>query len=61
MFENVYFNIKAKSEDDKAEYIITELYNYYFKNMDKLPLEYQRGYENNQSSRKIGYVIILQE
>ena len=52
MFENVYFNIKAKSEDDKAEYIITELYNYYFKHMDKLPLEYQRGYENNQSSKE---------
>lgn len=41
MFDNVYLNSKAKLEDDKAEYIITELYNYYLKNKDKLPLEYQ--------------------
>ena len=37
MFENVYLNPKAKTEDDKAEYIIVELYNYYLKNIDKLP------------------------
>ncbi|MEW8972653.1 MAG: deoxyguanosinetriphosphate triphosphohydrolase [Tissierellaceae bacterium] len=50
MFENVYFNKKAKSEDDKTEYIITELYNYYLKNMDKLPLEYQKEYTGYKSS-----------
>lgn len=50
MFENVYFNNKAKSEEDKAEYIITELYNYYLKNMDKLPLEYQKDYKGYKSS-----------
>lgn len=41
MFENVYENSKAKEEDYKAEYIISELYNYYLKNEDKLPIEYQ--------------------
>lgn len=41
MFDNVYLNNKAKTEDDKAEYIMRELYNYYLKNTDKLPLEYQ--------------------
>ena len=41
MFDNVYLNSKAKTEDDKAEYILSELYSYYLKNSDKLPLEYQ--------------------
>ena len=41
MFDNVYLNSKAKTEDDKAEYIITELYHHYLTNVDKLPLEYQ--------------------
>ncbi|NLY46205.1 MAG: deoxyguanosinetriphosphate triphosphohydrolase [Tissierella sp.] len=41
MFDNVYLNSKAKIEDDKAEYIIRELFNYYLVNIDKLPLEYQ--------------------
>lgn len=41
MFDNVYLNSSAKSEDDKAEYIIRELYKYYLNNVDKLPPEYQ--------------------
>ncbi len=41
MFDNVYLNSSAKTEDDKAEYIISELYKYYLTNLDKLPLEYQ--------------------
>lgn len=50
MFKNVYFNIKAKSEDDKAEYIITQLYNYYLENRHKLPIEYQKEYNGYNSS-----------
>ena len=49
MFDNVYFNSIAKTEDDKAEYIIKELYYYYLNNVDKLPLEYQ-SYEGIDSS-----------
>ena len=41
MFDNVYLNSRAKTEDDKAEYILKELYNYYLANVDKIPLEYQ--------------------
>ncbi|MDR7870163.1 MAG: deoxyguanosinetriphosphate triphosphohydrolase [Tissierellaceae bacterium] len=41
MFDNVYSNSNAKTEDDKAEYIIEELYHYYLNNVDKLPQEYQ--------------------
>lgn len=37
MFEKVYLNKNAKTEDDKAEYIIQVLYEYYMKNIDKLP------------------------
>lgn len=42
MFDNVYLNNKAKTEDDKAEYILKELYNYYLSNIDRIPLEYQK-------------------
>ncbi len=41
MFDHVYENSSAKTEDEKAKYIIKELYNYYLKKPDKLPLEYQ--------------------
>ncbi|HLR21877.1 MAG TPA: deoxyguanosinetriphosphate triphosphohydrolase [Tissierellaceae bacterium] len=50
MFENVYYNETAKSEDNKAEYIITELYNYYLKNSKSLPIEYQKEYKGYKSS-----------
>lgn len=41
MFDNVYLNSKAKAEDDKAEYVLRELYNYYLVNPQEIPLEYQ--------------------
>ena len=40
MFENVYLNKSAKSEEEKTEYIITELFNYYLKDLEKLPKEH---------------------
>lgn len=46
MFENVYLNKSAKSEEYKAEYIIEQLYHYYLKNTDKLPIEHLQIYEN---------------
>ncbi|TJX14813.1 deoxyguanosinetriphosphate triphosphohydrolase [Tissierella creatinini] len=46
MFDNVYFNIKAKTEEEKTEYIITELYKYYSNNNDKLPQEHLAIYED---------------
>lgn len=50
MFDNVYLNKNAKSEEDKAEYIITELYKYYFKNQEKLPEEHIKVYKNVEAS-----------
>lgn len=43
MFENVYFNKKAKKEEGKAEYLIEELYKYYIKNFSKIPLEFRKN------------------
>ena len=37
MFENVYQNPVAKSEESKAENLIITLYEYYLKNMDLIP------------------------
>lgn len=52
MFENVYLNRKAKSEEDKTEYIISELYKYYLKNMHKLPKEHLRIYDFIESNKE---------
>ncbi len=46
MFENVYYNNYAKSEDSKAKYIIEELYKYYMKDKDRLPKEHLEIYRN---------------
>lgn len=40
LFENVYFNPKAKSEENKVSGIIEGLYNFYSKNPDKLKDEF---------------------
>ena len=37
MFEMVYHNKAAKSEEDKAERMLTEMYNYFIDNLDKMP------------------------
>ena len=41
MFERVYRNPVAKSEESKARLIIQELYRYYLANPDKLPADFQ--------------------
>lgn len=46
MFQNVYLNKSAKTEEEKTEYIITELYKYYLINNDKLPSEHLLIYKN---------------
>lgn len=42
MFESLYLNPMAKSEEAKADKLITELYRYYVDNTDKLPDTYKR-------------------
>lgn len=40
MFERVYTNSVAKSEEGKAEHMIGQLYEYYSRHVEKLPEEY---------------------
>ena len=42
MFESLYLNPTAKSEEAKVDKLITELYRYYVANTDKLPDTYKR-------------------
>lgn len=40
LFENVYVGSLAKEQEDKAKYIIKQLYAYYMENPEKLPTNY---------------------
>lgn len=40
MFENVYLSGTAKGEEEKAERMLTVMYEYFIKHMDKLPQTY---------------------
>ncbi len=45
LFENVYFNPVAKSEETKACDMINKMYEYFCKNTGKIPLEYRKSLE----------------
>lgn len=47
MFENVYTNKNAKSEEAKAEMLMETLYEYYLKNFDKLPQDLKSLVDKN--------------
>ncbi len=53
MFERVYLNSVAKKEEDKAKYIIEQLYIYYLYNFEKLPIEHRKLYEENTMKEDI--------
>ncbi|MBU5438245.1 deoxyguanosinetriphosphate triphosphohydrolase [Tissierella sp. MSJ-40] len=46
MFNRVYYNKAAKGEEDKAKYLIEQLYKYYLKNNHYLPKEHLNLYKN---------------
>ena len=49
MFESVYTNKKAKSQEEQAERLLETLFLYYMEHMDKLPQEFlQRMEERNE-------------
>ena len=52
MFENVYLNPKAKGEEDKAVHMIEQLFNYYMKHPEALPMQFKNALENSDSSRE---------
>jgi len=45
MFSSLYLNPLAKCEETKAYKLITELYNYYMRNIDELPENYYKFIE----------------
>ncbi len=54
MFGSLYNNPAAKSEEIKAYKLITELYNYYIKNLEALPDNYKRFiYEYDEAPERV--------
>jgi len=53
MFDRVYTNPDAKSEEDKAERLMVTLYEYFFKNIDKLPEEYKGLINAGEPTEKV--------
>lgn len=41
MFEHVYLNPRAKSEENKAVHMIKDLYHFYMEHLEEIPREYQ--------------------
>ncbi|MGB9679908.1 MAG: deoxyguanosinetriphosphate triphosphohydrolase [Thermoanaerobacteraceae bacterium] len=40
LFKKVYIGSKAKKDEDKAKMVVEELFNYFYKNIDKMPEEF---------------------
>ena len=53
MFERVYDNCEAKGEEDKAEQLMITLYEYYMKNIELLPQEYQRMMYDGEEKERV--------
>ena len=53
MFERVYQNPEAKSEEKKAEDLMVTLYHYYLKNIDVLPKEMLRMIDGGEPRERI--------
>jgi len=54
MYDNVYLNMKAKSEESKVFGIINELYKFYCETPSELPKDYQRVSEKDGLKRAVG-------
>ncbi len=53
MFEHVYYNPIAKSEESKAMGVVRQLYEYYNKNLHLLPPEYERTIQKHGAERAV--------
>ena len=53
MFERVYENPEAKSEESKAEVLMETLYTHYMKNVDDLPLEFLNFISEGQPKERV--------
>ena len=54
MYENVYLNMEAKSEESKVFGILNEIFKYYHKMPDELPEEYRRISMQDGLARAVG-------
>lgn len=52
MFDKVYLNKEAKKEEEKAKYIIEQLYNYYIDNYSKFPEEHRKLYKEDDFTKE---------
>jgi len=53
MYENVYLNLKAKSEESKVDGIIGELFDFYHRNPDELPEDFRQFAEQDGLNRAV--------
>lgn len=53
MFEHVYKNPRAKSEERKARNMLQELYKYYSRNIDGIPVEYLSLIERGERKERV--------
>ena len=53
MFERVYENPEAKSEEGKAEMLMETLYTHYMKNVDDLPIEFLSFISEGQPKERV--------
>ena len=53
MFERVYENPEAKSEEGKAETLMETLYTHYMKNVDDLPIEFLNFISEGQPKERV--------
>jgi len=54
MYKNVYLNMKAKSEEMKVAGIVNEIFRFYYRNPDDLPVEYKRVSADEGLKRAVG-------
>ncbi len=52
LFQNVYRNPAAKGEEQKVKHLIWQLYEYYIKNIEKLPDEFIDMIENGETKER---------
>lgn len=52
LFKNVYRNPLAKREEQKVKHLIEQLYEYYIKNIEKLPDEFINMIENGETKER---------
>lgn len=52
MFNRVYLNSIAKKEEGKAIYIIREIYNYYYNNLNELPDAHRKLYKGKEAHKE---------